>query len=98
LKVGVEIYEYEPKILHAKLLTIDNRWVLLGSANMDIRSFRLNFELNLLVSSPEMCPQARQFFESELGNSKPIELDVFQRRPLVQKLVENACRVFSPIL
>lgn len=98
LRVGVEIYEYQPKILHAKLLTIDNRWALLGSANMDIRSFRLNFELNLLIASPDLCPQTKAFFEGELKNSKQIELEQFQKRPLVQKLVENACRIFSPIL
>jgi cardiolipin synthase A/B len=98
LKVGIEIHEYQPKILHAKLLTIDHHWVVLGSANMDIRSFRLNFELNLMVWSSELSRRAKEFFEEELQHSKQILLEEFQKRPLAQKLLENACRVFSPIL
>jgi cardiolipin synthase A/B len=98
LRHGVEIYEYRPKILHAKLLTIDNRWSMLGSANMDIRSFRLNFELNLLVYGSEFASQARTFFFDESKKANLIDRERFERRGLSYRLAENACRLLSPIL
>lgn len=98
LSAGIEIYEYLPKILHAKLIVIDEKWTILGSANMDIRSFKLNFELNLLVYGLSLAKQAKNLFEKELKNSMRVSLESFIRRPLTQQLLENMCRLLSPIL
>lgn len=98
LKAGVMIYEYQPRILHAKLMVIDGKWTMLGSANMDIRSFRLNFELNLLVYGPEVSQQAKEIFQKDIEQSEPIELESFMNRSIPQQMLENACRVLSPIL
>ena len=70
LKAGVQIFEYQPRVLHAKMLVIDKKWTILGSANMDIRSFRLNFELNLLVYGTSTAEQAARLFAEDLKQSK----------------------------
>jgi cardiolipin synthase len=98
LRAGVNIFEYTPRILHAKCLVIDKKWTILGSANMDIRSFRLNFELNLLVYGPSVAEQATSLFETDLQHSRQVDLRRFLARPLGQQMIENACRLLSPVL
>ncbi|MBI4404364.1 MAG: cardiolipin synthase [Deltaproteobacteria bacterium] len=98
LEAGVEIYEYEPRILHAKNLIIDKKWTIIGSANMDARSFRLNFEINLLIYGSSVTEQAENLFEADLQKSNRVELATYLARPMVRRLLENACRLFSPIL
>ncbi len=98
LRAGVEIYEYKPQILHAKLMVIDDRWTILGSANMDIRSFRLNFELNLLVHGRSVAFQAAELFRTDLAKSKRIDPHAFASRSIAVQMVENACRLLSPVL
>ena len=65
LKCGVAIYEYQPQILHAKLFIIDDT-VYVGSANLDLRSFHINYELMLRLRSPELAAQARELFRATL--------------------------------
>lgn len=72
LKVGVEIYEYQPQILHAKLLVIDGA-VYIGSSNLDIRSLNLNYELMLRFNDPALMAGAREIFERTLEQSRRIE-------------------------
>jgi len=98
LRAGVEIYEFQPRILHAKLMQIDDRLTIVGSANMDTRSFRLNFELNLLVYGKTVADQAQALFEIDLSQSKRVDLEVFSQRPVHYRMLENACRLFSPLL
>lgn len=98
LKAGVGIHEYQPRVLHAKLMTIDDKWTIVGSANMDTRSFKLNFELNLLVYSPKLSRQAALLYESDLSSSKEILFEEFEKRPTSMKILENACRLFSPLM
>src|SRR5690606_15004168 len=59
LEAGVEIAEYNSRMMHAKVLLVDGRWALLGSTNIDNRSFGLNDEVNLLVLSEELVAQLR---------------------------------------
>ncbi len=98
LKSGVKIYEFEPKILHAKLMTIDNNFTLIGSGNMDIRSFRLNFEITLLIQDREVTQQAQNFFDEDLKKSMHITQEQFTKRGLHREIIENACRILAPIL
>ena len=93
LRAGVEIYEYQPRILHAKMMIIDRRWTMLGSANMDIRSFRLNFELNLIIYGASMAEQASSLFQQDLLQSERVDVGTFSRRPIGQQMLENACRL-----
>ncbi len=72
LRAGVEIYEYQPQILHAKLFMSDHA-VYVGSANFDVRSFNLNYELMLRFEDKTVAADAREIFERLLKNSRPIE-------------------------
>ena len=98
LAAGVRLFEYQPRILHAKLMVIDHRHTLVGSANMDIRSFQLNFEANTLIDDPEFNDTSAAMFQEMLQNSKEVKLDDFRHRPRRVRLKEGAARLFTPLL
>src|SRR4051812_31459961 len=72
LRAGVEIFEYQPQILHAKLFIIDNI-VYAGSANMDVRSLRINYELLVRIDEPELAAEAREMFKGDLRHCLRID-------------------------
>lgn len=74
LRAGVRIYEYQPQILHAKLVVIDNA-VYVGSANFDLRSFNFNYELMVRFENREMAEAARKVFEGNLEHAREITLE-----------------------
>jgi len=74
LRAGVEIYEYQPQILHAKLIVIDDRIVYAGSANLDIRSLQLNYELLVRLEDEDVAQGASDMFKSDLKHCRRIEL------------------------
>ena len=78
LKAGVEIYEYQPQILHAKLIVSDGI-TYVGSSNLDIRSFNLNYELMLRLKDPAAAVAARKIFERTLQHSQKIELHQWRK-------------------
>lgn len=89
LKAGIEIYEYQPQILHAKLILIDST-TYVGSANVDVRSLRINYDLMLRLQNPEITAEARSIFEEALGHSRRIELKNWMKtRTLWQKIKER---------
>jgi cardiolipin synthase len=73
LKAGVEIYEYQPQILHAKLIVCD-RATYIGSSNLDIRSLNLNYELTLRFEDETVAAPAREIFENALKHCQPVEI------------------------
>lgn len=73
LKAGVEIYEYQPQVLHSKLIICDNN-TYIGSSNLDIRSLNLNYELMLRLQDESAAVKAREIFEASLAQCKKIEL------------------------
>jgi len=74
LKSGVEIHEYQPQVLHAKLIIIDDA-VYVGSANLDQRSLNLNYELMIRFENKKMARQARAHFDASLKHSRQITLE-----------------------
>jgi cardiolipin synthase A/B len=78
LKAGVEIYEYQPQVLHAKLLVIDDA-VYVGSSNLDPRSFHINYELMLRFNNQAFAAEARQVFDRDLMLCKRVELDAWRK-------------------
>ncbi|HHP7230874.1 MAG TPA: phosphatidylserine/phosphatidylglycerophosphate/cardiolipin synthase family protein [Xenococcaceae cyanobacterium] len=80
LKGGVEIYEYQPSMTHAKMLLIDDRWVITGSANFDPRSFDHNEELDLVISQPELVNNIKNVFTNGFAQSKRVTLSDWQQR------------------
>ncbi len=98
LTAGVEIYEYTRGQQHAKTITIDGCWSLVGTANFDARSVFLNFEVGLSLYDTGLAEQLEFHFDSDLTFSKRIELEQWERRGTWERLKENACRMFSPVL
>jgi cardiolipin synthase len=98
LTAGVRIFEYSAGINHAKIAVADAHWAMVGSANLDYRSMRLNFELNLLFHSPASNAELAGILEHDFALSQEIEPAVFARRPARQKFIEAALRPISPLL
>jgi cardiolipin synthase len=94
LKWGVEIFEYEPQILHAKLMIVDDV-VYMGSANLDERSLQINYELMIRFRSRKIAKQAREVFADELKYSRRMELAEWRKsRTLWQRVKQRlACLV-----
>lgn len=78
LKAGIQIYEYQPQILHSKLICVDGA-VYVGSSNFDIRSLNLNYELMLRLAQKPAVVQAHAIFQRLLGQSRKIELGAWQK-------------------
>ena len=98
LRKGVHIHEFQEKFLHAKHTSIDGMLALIGSSNMDIRSFVLNAEVSLAVYDPEVIARLREEQDRTLANSKPLALEEWDRRSLGAKVAENMARLVSPLL
>jgi len=88
LRTGVEVWEYLPAPLHAKLAVADDTLVV-GSANLDLRSDRMNYELVAAVSDPELAGAAREAFERDLARSERVLLEAWRRRPLLARVKER---------
>jgi len=98
LAEGVHLHEYRRGMMHAKMMLIDDAWGWVGTANLDQRSLQLNFEnVCVLHSEPELASLAKTF-QRDLRRSEEVLLDTFSKRGAFQKLMENTCRLFSPIL
>jgi cardiolipin synthase len=86
LQAGVNIYEYDPTMFHAKITIIDEVWTSIGSANFDERSFRLNDEANLNVYDLEFAAEQISIFEQDLARSTPVTFEEWNNRSLWEKL------------
>ena len=90
---GVEIYEYEPTMLHAKTMTVDGCWSAVGSANFDNRSFQLHDEAVLCVSSEELAGRLHEQFERDLEFSERIEPERWTSRGPIQRAAESVLKL-----
>ena len=98
LEAGVKIYLYQKGFMHAKTMISDNNLSMVGSANMDIRSFDLNFELNAAVYDIKLHEQLKRSFFRDLEDSTEILLEEWEQRSRLTKLSESTCRLVSSIL
>ena len=98
LAVGVKIYQYARGMMHSKTVLVDGKWAMLGSANLDNRSLRLNFEAVGILHSPAEVAQLEQAYLNDLDNAVLLDAKTFAERPFLARLVENGCRLFSPML
>ncbi|QDO95406.1 cardiolipin synthase [Formosa sediminum] len=98
LKAGVEIYRYTKGFVHAKTVTIDHEISIVGSANMDMRSFDLNFEVNAVVYDKQINEQLRAAFYDDLESTDQIDLKRWQDRSWYHELFEKLARLLSPLL
>jgi cardiolipin synthase len=91
LKSGIEIYKREGTVLHAKLMLIDDCWTTLGSANLDMRSFHRNFEINVIIDSHDFGYMAAELFAEELAKSRRVTLQEHEASTWFEKLLERLC-------
>ena len=98
LAAGVKIFEFQKGFLHAKTMTIDRDLALVSTANLDRRSFELNFEVSVVVYDTDFASQLRFVQRSYIADSCAIDVDVWSRRPWPKVLVSNAVALVAPLL
>jgi cardiolipin synthase len=98
LAAGVQIFEYEGGLLHAKSLTMDGHITLIGSANIDRRSFELNYENNILLYDPTLTADMRRRQEEYLKRSHPVTVAMVAQWSTLRRLWNNAIAMLGPVL
>jgi cardiolipin synthase A/B len=98
IDAGVKIHLYRPHFLHAKHLTVDNTVALVGSTNIDIRSFALNAEIILVIYDPEVVAHLRVLQEKYFAHSEVLTAQDWERRPLLLKVAQNTARLADSFL
>jgi len=89
LRAGIEIYEYQPTMIHCKLMIVDASWISVGSGNFDNRSFRLNDEANLNVFSESLAREQIRYFETDLAHSRRMLKKRWAKRRFSLRLLES---------
>lgn len=89
LTAGVAIYEYQPTMIHCKVMVVDEHWTSVGSANFGSRSFRLNDEANLNVFSESLALEQIERIEQDNAQSRRITFRIWKRRPLLRRCYET---------
>lgn len=98
LTAGVKIYKYQKGFIHAKILLADGTTASVGTANLDIRSFQINFEANAFIYDSEIVERMEKDFLEDIEESKEVTLEDYLKRPLHDKIKEATGRLFSPLL
>ena len=98
LQAGIRIWYQPPPFVHTKLLLVDGVWSLIGSANFDPRSLRLNFELDLEVYDPDFTELLERDFKKKVTVSKKVDHSYIKRWSLLERLRDGAAKLFSPYL
>ena len=95
LEHGVKVYEFTPGFLHAKSFVADGQVAMVGTINMDYRSFQLHYECGVVLYDTPAIGSILQDMESIMGRSKVIELDKWEKRSRLRKMLEKVLRIFS---
>jgi cardiolipin synthase A/B len=98
LKAGIEIFQYSKGFIHAKTMVCDAKIAMIGTANMDSRSFDLNFEVNAIVYDKHVANELVTLFNSDLQDSVKLNAYEWAKRSIVKKFMEKLIRLFSPLL
>lgn len=98
LDAKVNVYFFEAGFLHSKLMTVDNSLTITGSANMDMRSFEHNFEIDAFIYNEETCRQAQDIFFRDMEQSTLLSPEEWDKRSRIEKFKESVMRLFSPLL
>lgn len=95
LQGGVQIYEYQPAMIHVKGLIVDGRWAVVGTTNFDNRSFELNDEVNLAIYDGGVTDRLQADFNRDLQQSKRVTLEEWKKRPLTERFTEFFGRIIE---
>lgn len=98
LKAGVEVYMYQKGFVHAKTIVIDGEIAIVGTANMDQRSFELNFEINAIIYEKGIAQIVQEQFYEDLKDSEIVDAPTWYKRKKIRKLIEKMAGLFSPMV
>ncbi|WP_126973380.1 cardiolipin synthase [Gynurincola endophyticus] len=98
MKAGIKIYLYKKGFIHAKTMVVDGIVANVGTANLDMRSFDMNFEVNAIIYDQKIAGELKLHFQVDLLDAEPLNLKTWRKRPRWQKFVERVARLFSPLL
>ncbi|HEY5948183.1 MAG TPA: cardiolipin synthase [Kofleriaceae bacterium] len=98
LAAGVRVYEYESRFIHAKTLVCDDDVAVIGTANLDNRSFRLNFEVAAVIYSGAVNFTLAEAFTTDLDGSRELQRGDYDKQPLARRLGQSTARLISPLL
>lgn len=98
LRAGIEIYRYQKGFLHTKTMVTDRKVAMVGTANMDFRSFDLNFEVNAIIYDSGIAEQLCAAFDQDLKDAQRIDPELWAARPVYKQLRDKAARLLSPLL
>ena len=98
LRSGVQIYLYHKGFIHVKTMVVDDYISIVGTANMDYRSFDLNFEVNAVVYGQSLATELRTTFLQDLKDAEQIQAERWRKRPMFKQLPERIARLLSPLL
>ena len=88
LQAGIRVYEYGPRFMHAKCAAIDSEWSIIGSSNIDYRSFGVNYEICLVANDRAITSQLTEQFFQDLGDSNEVVAEAWYRRRWLNRLFE----------
>jgi cardiolipin synthase len=98
LEKGCRVYLSQPPFDHSKVMLVDDAWSMIGSANWDARSLRLNFEFNVECFCSQFAADMHTVFEEKLARSRPLTLEHLRRRSTLDKVRDGVVRLASPYL
>ncbi|MGE7183268.1 cardiolipin synthase [Peribacillus sp. NPDC006672] len=98
LTSGVRIFQYNEGFMHSKIIIVDDQMASIGTTNMDMRSFHLNFEVNAFLYRTESTQQLVNDFLEDIKVSQEVEINAFSKRNIGLKVLESTCRLLSPLL
>ena len=98
IRSGAKCYGYTDGFLHSKVMLVDGEIATVGTANMDIRSLRLNFEINAFIYNEAITGRLEDVFMADIQNSVILDLEWYNNRSIFDKIKEGACRLVSPLL
>lgn len=98
LERGVKVFLYKKGFLHAKTMTVDGKLTFIGTVNLDIRSFYINYEIAAVVSDPTFCLASEQQFDLDKLNCDHLTLEEWKSRPRWKRGADSLCRLMAPLL
>lgn len=97
-ELGAKVYFYKKGFIHSKVIMVDNEFASVGTANMDVRSFKINAEINALIYDDESLKKLYDMFERDMQNCELLQNETYLKKSIGRRFVEGCCRLFSPIL
>ncbi|MDO4719592.1 MAG: cardiolipin synthase [Peptostreptococcaceae bacterium] len=98
LALGARVFLYEKGFIHSKTILVDGEVASVGTANMDIRSFMINFEINAFIYDDGIIHELYEIFREDMQNCREMDYEVFRKRGIGSRFIESFARLFSPLL